>query len=180
MKLVLFCAAGLGLLSSAASHAQNVEPPPSKELQSVRESYEASVATATKPLKDRYIQQLEQMKRGAMSSKNLRLAAELDQEIKRLSGPPAATAVKTADDLTRYLAGTTWSWGRSIGSADSRLSFKADGTCAINNDPPVRWIATGGSALKLENGTVIKFSGNNKAYTAETAAGPRVGVRLEQ
>ncbi|MFO1485287.1 MAG: hypothetical protein U1F71_18140 [Verrucomicrobiaceae bacterium] len=146
-----------------------------KELEAARERYDSALAVATKPVRDRYVQELEQMKNRALSLKDLKLAVEIDKEIALVALAPKSAAVKTADDLQRYLGDTTWTWGASEKSAGSVLTFRKDGMCSVNKDTPVRWAAVDDSTVKLENGTVIKFTNNNKSYTATTASGIRVG-----
>jgi hypothetical protein len=65
-----------------------------QELAAARARHQAAVATATKPLYDRYVQELQQMKSRAMLNKNLELAVAVDAELKTLGQPglPAAVA----------------------------------------------------------------------------------------
>lgn len=152
--------------------------PQNKELAEARARYETALATAAQPVRDRYLKDLEQMKSRALGLKNLPLALEIEQEIKRIAPPPPLTEIRTAQDLERYLSDSEWSWGRTLESANSRLAFRRDGFCAVNNDAPLRWSAVDASTVKLENGTIFKFHSNRKAYSAETPAGPRTGKRL--
>jgi hypothetical protein len=175
MKLAIVTSLVLMLSVSLAQTGK----PQSQELVEARERYEADLAAVSKPVTSRYLKQLEQMKKIALGSKNLHLAIEVDLEIKRLTPTPTSASVKTADDLARYLSDTTWSWGKAADSGNSRLSFKADGTCAVNTDAAVKWSAISDSSIKLENGTKITFHSNNKAYTAETPAGQRFGVKID-
>ncbi|MDP1587639.1 MAG: hypothetical protein Q8M07_07860 [Prosthecobacter sp.] len=148
-----------------------------KELEAARARFDAAMAVATTPVRDRYVQELEQMKNRAISQKNLGLAVEIDKEIKLVAAAPASSSVKTSADLERYLGDTSWTWGTSEKSAGSILTFRKDGMCSVNKDTPVRWAAVDDSTVKLDNGTVIKFSSNNKSYTATTASGIRVGKK---
>lgn len=156
-----------------AAHAAD----PAKELETAREKFEESVEVATRPHRDKYVQTLLQLKNQAIARKDLALAVEIDKEITLVALPPKSWRVKTATDLQHYLGDTTWTWGTSEKSAGSILTFRKDGTCAVNKDTPVRWAAVDDSTVKLENGTVIQFTNNNKSYTATTASGMRVGKK---
>ncbi len=122
------------------------------------------------------MQTLEQLKKQAIARKDLALAVEIDKEIALVGLPPKSSAVKTATDLQRYLGDTTWTWGTSEKSANSILTFRRDGSCSVNKDTPVRWAPVDDS-IKLEDGSIIKFTNNNKSYTATTASGIRVGKK---
>ena len=159
------------MLSAVNTHAADM----AKELESAREEYDEAVELAIRPHRDRYVQTLEQLKSQAIARKDLALAVEIDKEIALVALPPKSWKVKTATDLQRYLADTTWTWGTSEKSANSILTFRRDGTCAVNKDAAVRWAAVDDSTVKLENGTIVKFTNNNKSYTATTASGIRVG-----
>ena len=89
------------------------------DLAAAKTRHEMAIAAATKPLKERYAQELQQLKARAMLNKNLELAVAVDAEIKTLAGPQAApspTAIlnnpKLNDfaNLTIKLLGTPWSW----------------------------------------------------------------------
>lgn len=160
-------------LAAMTAHAAD----PVKELEAARERYEEAVEAAARPHRDRYVQTLEQLKNQAIARKDLALAVEIDKEIALVASPPKSSRVKTATDLQLYLGDTTWTWGTSEKSAGSILTFRRDGTCTVNQDKPVRWAAVDDSTVKLENGTVIKFTNNNKSYTATTASGSRAGKK---
>ena len=150
---------------------------PAKEVKAAREKYEEVVELATRPHRDRYVQTLEQLKNQAIARKDLALAVEIDKEIALVVLPPRSSAVKTATDLQRYLGDTKWTWGTSEKSANSILTFRKDGSCSVNKDAPVRWAPVDDSKIKLEDGTIIKFTNNNKSYNATTASGIRVSKK---
>jgi len=76
-------------LIAAASTALSADIPP--EVAAARARYEAALNAASKPVRDRYIQELEQLKARAMSLKNLGLAVAFDQEIALISGKVVPT-----------------------------------------------------------------------------------------
>jgi hypothetical protein len=160
------------LFTSVASAA----PP---DLAAARARYDAAIASATNPIRERYIQDLQQLKSRAMTQKNLELAVAVDAELAEFAAPPTANAIRTATDLTRYLEGTLWTWGTSLSTAPSKLQFLKGGTCIINNDPPTRWTAEDGFTVSLSLGAKLKFSSDYNRYEGKVSSGePRAGKRL--
>jgi len=98
--------------SLLASLSFGAEAPPPEVVWS-RARYEAALAAAAKPVKDKYISELQQLKNRAMSLKNLELAVAIDQELKAIGAQPATDATAAADTIAGFehrLIGTKWTW----------------------------------------------------------------------
>ena len=103
MKHIAITCAVLALLSAANA----ADAPP--EILAARTRYEAALATASKPVRDKYVQELQQLKNRAMSMKNLELAVAIDQELKTMGAAASPTSSgPAAKPLVDFLAGTTW------------------------------------------------------------------------
>jgi len=165
------------LFLSFCASLVSAAPPP--ELAAARAHYDTAVTAATNPLRERYVQELQQLKSRAMAQKNLELAVAVDAELSEFANTPKASALNTAKDLTRFLEGTLWSWGTSASKAGSKLQFLKDGTCVINDDPPSRWTAEDGNTVSLSIGAKLNFSSDYNRYEGKVTSGEaRAGKRL--
>jgi hypothetical protein len=97
--------------------AQEKLPP---EIAALRSRYEADLENAAKPVRDRYVGQLETAKRTATLRNDLKTANAIDAEIKRVDPQAGAAAGR---DLKHQLKGTRWQW-------NPRLILKFDGDTA--------------------------------------------------
>ncbi len=149
-----------------------------KELAALRTRYQAAVESATTPLRNKYLVELEEMKKRALERKDLDAAVKVDEEIKLIKPAPQPGQIRSADDLSRYLADSTWSWGRSESDAVSRLTFRRDGTCVINKDAPVSWSVVDEKTVKMGDSSMLKFNANHQRFTADTPLGKRAGKKL--
>ena len=133
---------------------------PSHELKAARSRYEASVAAATKPVRDRYILELQQLKSRAISMKNLNSALVIDQEIKSV----AENAPLTNDSVRNRLINTTWIWYQSetITFVENGMAKWSHGTNSFT------WRVTNPSDRIIEGDTPhgekykIKFDAHHK------------------
>ena len=101
------------------------------ELVAARTRYDAALALTTKPVREKYIQELQQLKNRALTMKNLELAVAIDQEIKTVS-VASLSSTKTAvagRPLSELLPGTTWRPEREVNKWKS-ISFTTDGQIA--------------------------------------------------
>jgi hypothetical protein len=124
----IFQNAAAALLSTAAFAA---DMPPA--VAAAKKKYDASVEAATKPLRDRYLQELRQMKSRALALKNLDEAIAIDAEIKRIS----AEEDNFAD---RVAGGWIWSQGKT-------LNLQADGTGQMG-EHSLTWKVTGPATIE--------------------------------
>jgi hypothetical protein len=92
---------------SVSTLVRGADVPP--EIAEARKRYEAAMAVALAPVRDRYVQELQQLKSRAMSLKNLDLAIALDNEIKNVA--PLDGNMRLG--LEKRLIGTTWLWDNS-------------------------------------------------------------------
>ncbi len=110
----------LSLVGLAAPLPAADTPP---EIVAARKRYDAATALAMKPVRDRYLQELQQLKDRALSLKNLELATALDAEIKAVTPVGAITPSDTAADWENRLIGTSWLWNK-----DKTITFQANGS----------------------------------------------------
>lgn len=97
--------------------ANAAEPP---EITQARARYNAALAAAAKPVHDKYIQELQQLKSRAFALKRLDLAVAVDNELKALG--VANNAIRSdlpqtsgLQPLAQMLPGTQWSASRPKG-----------------------------------------------------------------
>lgn len=165
MKLIAIAPAIVLLIT--LSHAADAPHP---DLEAARKRYEASVAAATKPVREKYISELEQLKNRAMAMKNLELAIAIDQELKALRAPGASAPV-VPPKLSSLLPDSTW-LPEENGYYKS-VSFTKDGK--IRREPksgtedPVRYeIEQDGDTIsfKREDGATLRahFSKNRRTF----------------
>jgi hypothetical protein len=114
--------------SREAADAEDATQRPS-EIEAARQRYENAVAVAIKPLRDRYVVELQQIQTRAMNARNLELANAADNEIKNLTSAAASPdAEPSADASSGSLAGSRWTtWFGSAGNPERWIEFRADG-----------------------------------------------------
>ena len=76
------------------------------ELAEARSRYDTAIIAATKPVRERYIQELQQLKTRAMANKNLDLAVAIDQELKTVGVSPVPAGSRRP--LVDVVPGTRW------------------------------------------------------------------------
>jgi len=110
--------------------AYAADKPTSPELAAARTHYEAALTAATKPVRDKYILELEQLKNRAMTTKNLALAVEIDLELKSVGGVATPHPVPTpaSTKLGELLPNSFWVPERAnADTAYKSIEFSADG-----------------------------------------------------
>jgi hypothetical protein len=132
-----------------------------REIAAARTHYNAAVAAATKPIRDRYLMELESIKRRAMGAKNLELAVAADEEIKALGGtsssPAAANGAETAS-FQKRLTNTTWSWVHP----GSTITLLPDGKAVVSaSTDSYLWEVTNAG----KKTAAVKFSGRTAEFT---------------
>ncbi len=117
-------------LATSSRGADSTDQP---ELAAARTRYEAGGSGVTKPLRDKYVQELHQLKSRAMTAKNLELALAVDRELKTLGVSTTGTATSAYDQtysrkrLTQLLPGTTWV-AQQPGAAYPSFTFNSEKT----------------------------------------------------
>jgi hypothetical protein len=166
---------GLATMLVVCVNAQDKIPP---EVKSARSRYDATVKLALDPIRLRYLEELARMKASAMSQKNLDLAKAIDEEINVVN-----EASTPGGGLASKLVGTTWSWGKTQGSAASTLRFIDRDTYTINEAiaNTEKWTVVNGTTVKLGNGSTLKFDFGSDTYDGTTPSGEaRVGRKLKK
>ena len=97
-------------------------PPP--ELVAAHTRYDTAVTTAIKPIRERYVLELQQLKSRAMSLKQLDLAVAIDEEIKTLGDTNSTGTATLKARLSE--SDTKWTWEDFQGGT-SVIHFTKDG-----------------------------------------------------
>ena len=147
------------------------------QLAEARAHYEAAIATATKPIRERYLQELEQLRAAAFSTKDANLAFAVSQEIALLGGTgTGGTEIdgadpSTVDDVKERLVNTTWVW-----YAGETITFLKDGMArwSGNHAEAFTWKVAGATPPVIEGKA---WNGNKYRLTLD--AGLRTGKLVE-
>ena len=134
---------------SFASVSLAADTPLPPELVAARARYDAAVAAAMKPVRDKYIAEIQQIKSRALFDKNAKLAVAIDEELKSMTG----------GSLKQALANSTWLWwetetitflnnGKARWSRDGKDSF----TWKVSNDDERKIV---GETAKQDTFTII-------------------------
>ena len=165
MKLTAIAAASLITLAYAADN-----PPP--ELAAAQTRYEKALADASRPVREKYMAELQQLKNRAMTMKNLELANAIDQELKTIGAAGAASHGAATSKLSAILPNSTWIPEKDSGYYKS-ISFTADEKIIRHpksgSEPPIRYeLEKDGDTLSFEraDGTRLKirFSTNRRTF----------------
>ncbi len=147
---------------------------PYPELAAARTRYDNAVAEATRPVREKYAAELQQLKNRAMTMKNLELAVAIDQELKSIGAGGASlpsTPVAT-NKLSAILPNSTWIPEKDSGYYRS-ISFTADGKILrqpkSGTEPAVGYeIEKDGDTLSFERADgarlKIRFSANRRTF----------------
>ena len=135
--IIIVCVASL-LQCAPFLFAQAPDASPPPELAAARAQYQKSIEAD----KERYVQQLEQLKPTALFTNNSSLADAISKEIASLGSPVAATAdipgtdSAAADLITQKLSNTTWQWWRG-----QTITFLPDGQARwnVSNSEAFTW-----------------------------------------
>ncbi len=134
-----------------------------RDLAEARKRYDAALAAATKPVRDRYLQELVAMKSRAMSLKDLQLATAVDREIKSLGANDAGDPA----DFKSQILNTTWTWVHSW----ERMTFRDKGVATIGADAEYKWRITNHVERVIEGtfgkGRTFKFTFSPDLKTAK-------------
>jgi len=167
MKLTAIAAASLITLAHTAEN-------PHPELAAARTRYEKALADAMRPVREKYLAELQQLKNRAMMMKNLELANAIDQELKTIGAAGAAPhgAPMSTTKLSAILPNSTWIPEKDSGYYKS-ISFTADKKIIRHpksgSEPPLRYeIEKDGDTLSFEreDGAKLKirFSTNRQTF----------------
>lgn len=115
------CLALVLSLAVAAGACAAGETPP--EIVAARKRYEAAAALAMKPLREKYLQELQQIKNRALSLKNLDLAVAVDNEMKTVEPAGPISRSDTVADWENRLIGTSWVWDKG-----KTITFQENGS----------------------------------------------------
>ena len=125
------------------------------EVIAAKNRHQIAVAAATKPLRDRYVQELQQLKSRAMSMKNLELAVAIDAEIKAATGGPGSAATPAND----------------AAASRNEEDTKAIGPAKINGDFSQRSAKGGPEGWILNHGGELRQEDNNPFVHFDIEAG---------
>jgi hypothetical protein len=104
---------GAGLVASSPfALAQEAITSAPTEVLEARAHYERAIAAATKPIRERYLAELEQLKTTAYDTKNFDLAIAVGQEIALMGTGTADENLSPEDSVIERLTNTTWVWGQ--------------------------------------------------------------------
>jgi len=174
MKMLLLAA----LLAARVfpAHGQEADNSTPAELLDARARYEAAVADAVKPIRERYIEELEQLRATAFATKNADLAFAVGNEIASLGGKENGLAdldgVGYADaSLKEDLINTTWVW-----YASQTITLLPDGMArwSGNHNEAFTWKIVGTNPATIEGKA---WNGNKYRMTLDP--GMRTGKVTE-
>lgn len=103
---------------------------PSAEMTAARARYAAALEAAAKPVRDRFVNELQAMKARAMTAKNLELAVAIDEQLKTVGVAGAAVQGSLRDRLTD----TTWVWWQG-----ETMTFLRNGKIRWSYDESSQW-----------------------------------------
>lgn len=132
------------LLALVSPFSQLVAADASHDLTEARKRYDDAVAAATKPARERYLQELLALKTRAMALKDLDLAAAVDKEIKSLG--VASDLVGDKSDFKSQILNTTWTWVHSW----EHMTFREKGVAVIGSDAGYKWHVTNPTERVIE------------------------------
>jgi hypothetical protein len=116
---------------------------PSQEIVSARARYEAALAAAAKPVRGKYLTELQQIKDRALAQKNLKLALAADEEIKALN---ASVSTPNGGSLEERLLNTTWSWN----IPKFTVTFLPEGKANVDKNAIFTWAVAKSSKPVVE------------------------------
>ena len=136
------------------------------DLDRLIEDHDQAVAAAVEPINRHYKVELEQLLDRAIKNKDLDVALRIRARLTALAQPSPAPWRRptSAEELTKFLVGTTWKNG------DDTFTFLADGTFRQKNGNTNPWYATGANTFKLWNYDIATL---NTSLTQFTAVGYR-------
>jgi hypothetical protein len=156
--------------------AQGINTSTPTELLEARAHYEAAIAAATKPIRERYLQELEQLKTTAYFTKNFDLANAVVQEIAAMgeteAGGSGTDGTGSPEDrVEERLINTTWLWW-----GGGTITFLADGRarCSNTRGTALTWKVAGATPPVIEG-----ESWNGGKYRMTLDAGLRTGKLVE-
>jgi predicted RNA-binding protein len=113
--------------SGPAQEAVNSTP---TEVLEARAHYEAAIAAAERPIRERYLSELDQLLNTAYATKDFDLAQAVTQEISLMqTGNGADNGMSPEDRVIERMINTTWVWGNG-----QTITFLADGKARWSND----------------------------------------------
>jgi len=149
----------LELAKEADDQIKNPEDAPKglpNDVATARERYDDGLAQARRPITDRYVTELQQLKSRAMTEKNLELAKASDNEIERVKAGGAAATPMIGKWVLNHPA---------VGARGLRIEIKPDNTCSGSNGDIGKWVVEDGSlVMSWGNGwknRVPAFAGGN-------------------
>jgi hypothetical protein len=142
------------------------------ELLEARAHYEEAMREAARPIRERYIEELEQLETTAYYTKDFDLAKAAGREIESMGGAGLSATdwmVSPEEFIRKRLVNTTWVWGRG-----ETITFLADGG--------VRWSGKGAGRWKVASATppvVEGVEGNGDKFRIVLDPGLREGRVFE-
>jgi hypothetical protein len=136
--------------SRPAFAQQAVNSTPTEVLEA-RAHYEEAMAVVAKPIRERYLAELEQLENTAYRTRNFDLAKAVTQEISLMETATAGDdAMSPEDRIMARMINTTWVWG-----SGQTLTFLAGGKARWSVDSAARftWKVTGAAPAAIEGQT---------------------------
>ena len=121
------------------------------ELLEARAHYEEAIAIVARPIRERYIEELEQLQNTAYTTKNFDLAKAVARELESMgSGTMSKTNETPVDTITDRLINTTWVWqsGQTITLLDGGKARWSNTGAAV-----FTWKVTGATPAIIEGKT---------------------------
>lgn len=115
--------------------AQGVDKSTPTELLEARAHYEAAIAAATKPIRERYLVELEQLKTTAYFTRNFDLAKAVVDEIVAMGDTGTDGTGSPEDRLKERVINTTWLWWGGRPSRSCRMAGR-DGAIRARRGVP--------------------------------------------
>jgi hypothetical protein len=142
------------------------------QLLEARAHYEEALAIVARPLRERYIEELEQLQNTAYSTKNFDLAKAVARELEAMGSGTGSKAIQSPKDFVRdQLIHTTWVW-----ASGETITFLEGGKA--------KWSNTGTAAFTWEvtgvNPAVVEGrAANGHKFWMTLGAGLRAGDVVE-
>jgi hypothetical protein len=161
------------LIPASIAPAQGPDTSTPPELLEARAHYEEQASIATKPIRDRYIQQLEQLKTTAYYTRNFDLAEAVTQEIASMNDSVTELDPNRSpgEQLKARLVNSTWIWwsGETITLLPNGMA-----RWSKTGAPAFTWKIAGAAPVVIEGGAP-----NGKKYRITLDAALRTG-KLEE
>jgi hypothetical protein len=145
IKVILGAVAVASISFGVAQEPDNSTP---VELLDARAHYEEALAVAARPIREHYLEELQQLQNTAYATKDFDLAKAVSQELTSMGSATVSGPVgSVADSIRERLINTTWVWARG-----ETITFLEGGKARWSNTgaPVFTWKVTGGTPAVIE------------------------------